>query len=94
MIKLEVKTMINKTVNLNLVGLNSDAYSIINAFKRQAQEEGWTEEEIEEVITKARSGNYAHFISTIDDYCIDDSEDEEDDYYYDEEDEYSYNEED
>lgn len=41
----EVKTGIpNKTVKLNLAGLDGNAYSLMGAFMRQAKREGWSQE--------------------------------------------------
>ena len=39
--------MINKKVKLQLVGINGNAFAIMGAFKRQAQKEKWTAEEID-----------------------------------------------
>lgn len=35
-----MENKINKTVNLDLVGIDSNAYSIMGAFRRQARREG------------------------------------------------------
>ena len=58
-----------KKVNLNLMGLNGNAYSVMGAFKTQAEKEGWTDEEIDAVLTKAKSGDYDNLLSTISDRC-------------------------
>lgn len=34
--------MTNKTINLTLVGLDGNAFSLMGAFQRQARREGWT----------------------------------------------------
>jgi hypothetical protein len=61
-----------KKVSLTLVGIDSNAYSIMAAFNRQARKEGWTPEEIKTVLDEAKSGNYEHLLSTIMDHCVDD----------------------
>lgn len=61
--------MTTKTVKLNLVGLDGNAYSLMGAFKRQAHKEKWTEEEIKEVLTEAMSGDYNHLLATLSNHC-------------------------
>jgi len=39
-----MKKIIEKTINLNLIGVNGNAFMIIGVFRRQAQKEGWTPE--------------------------------------------------
>ncbi len=64
-----MKKVIDKTVNLNLVGVNGNAFMIMGVFKRQAKKEGWTPEEIKQVIDEAKSGDYVHLLATIKNYC-------------------------
>ena len=56
---------------------------ILDMFSRQAKREKWTKEEIDEVLTEARSGNYDHLIATIYAHCETpyNNEDEEECYY-------------
>lgn len=59
-----------KTVTLNLVGIDGNAFSIMAAFQRQAKKEGWTQEEIAEVFTEAKShDSYNHLLATIAAHC-------------------------
>lgn len=58
-----------KKVNLTLVGLGGNAYSLLRAFQRQARKEGWTKDEIDEVINKARGVNYSYLLATLSDHC-------------------------
>ncbi len=58
-----------KTIDLNLVGLDSNAFSLMGAFRAQAKKEGWTAEEIEAVLDDAMSGNYDHLLVTLDNRC-------------------------
>jgi|GEM_PF-1741168 hypothetical protein len=64
-----MKKIIEKTVNLNLIGVNGNAFMIIGVFKRQAQKEGWTPEEIDKVIIEAKSSDYVHLLATIENHC-------------------------
>ena len=57
-------------INLKMVGLDGNAFAIMGAFQRQARKEGWTQEEINEVLDEARSGDYSHLISTIANHCV------------------------
>lgn len=73
-----MEKIVQKTVNLDLVGVDANAFSILGAFQRQARREGWTPEEISLVVEEAKNGNYDHLLDTISDYCEvkDDQEDE------------------
>ena len=57
--------MTQKKVTLELIGIDGNAYSIMGAFQRQARKENWTPEEINEVLTEAKSGDYDHLFQTI-----------------------------
>jgi hypothetical protein len=71
-----MKKIIEKTVNLDLVGVNGNAFMIMGVFQRQARKEGWTPEEIEKVLKEAKSSDYVHLLATIENHC--ESKDEED----------------
>ena len=58
-----------KKLTLELVGVDGNAFSIMGAFRRQALKEGWTEEEIERVLTEAKSKDYDHLLNTIMAHC-------------------------
>lgn len=58
-----------KTVNLDLVGIDGNAYSIMGAFSRQARRELWSQQEIDLVLEEAQSGDYNHLLATIMSYC-------------------------
>ncbi len=64
-----MKRVINKTVNLDLVGVNGNAFMIMGVFQRQAKKEGWSEEEIDSVLKEAKSGDYNHLLATIQNHC-------------------------
>jgi hypothetical protein len=60
-----------KTVNLTLVGLNGNAFNLMGAFQRQARKEGWSTEEIKQVLDKCMSGDYDELLCTLMDHCED-----------------------
>jgi len=64
-----MKKVINKTVNLNLIGVNGNAFMIMGVFQRQAKKEGWTQTEIDAVLDEAKSGDYNHLLATIKNHC-------------------------
>jgi len=64
-----MKKIIDKTVDLNLIGVNGNAYAIMGAFQRQARKEDWTSEEIEAILKEAKSGDYNHLLATIENHC-------------------------
>lgn len=63
------KKLVDKTVNLSLVGIDGNAYAIMATFRRQATLEGWSDQEIDLVLEQAQSKDYNHLLSTILDYC-------------------------
>ena len=60
-----------KKVTLTLVGLDGNAFSLLGAFSRAAKRQGWTKEEIEEVMKEAKSGDYDHLLRTLVARCED-----------------------
>lgn len=72
-----MENKIGKTLNLELVGVDGNAYAIMGVFRRQARREGWSEQEIETVIEEAMSGDYNHLLSTIMTYCEPKDEEEQ-----------------
>lgn len=64
-----MKKIVNKTINLDLVGTDGNAFAIMGAFRRQARKEHWTPEDIEAVLNEAQSGNYDHLLATIMNHC-------------------------
>ena len=70
-----MKKVIEKTVNLDLVGVNGNAFMIMSVFKRQAKKEGWTAEEIDTVLKEAKSKDYNYLLGTIENHCEPKNED-------------------
>lgn len=58
-----------KTVKLDLVGLDGNAFSLMGAFQKQARSEGWTKAEIDAVLDKCMSGDYDELLATLLDHC-------------------------
>lgn len=64
-----MKKVIDKTVNLDLVGNNGNAYVILGLFARAAKKEGWLKTEIDTVVKEAISGDYDHLLATVLNHC-------------------------
>jgi|TARA_R100001530_G_scaffold2717_1_gene4410 hypothetical protein len=60
--------MVNKKINLDLIGLNDNAFALMRAFSKQAKRENWNSKEIDEVLNKCKSGDYNHLLNTLMDY--------------------------
>ena len=60
-----------KRVCLSLVGLDSNAFVLMAAFRKQARKEGWTDEEIKAVLTEAQSGDYDNLLRVLLERCSD-----------------------
>ena len=64
-----MKKVVNKTVNLDLVGVNGNAFIVMGVFRKQAIKEKWSKEEIDAVLNEAKSGDYDHLLATIVNHC-------------------------
>lgn len=64
-----MENKIGKTVNLELIGVDGNAYAIMGVFSRQARREGWSQDEIDQVLEEAKSGDYNHLLNTIMIHC-------------------------
>jgi len=56
--------MANK-VKLTLVGIDGNAFSLMGAFKSAARKQGWTADEISDVIFKCMAGDYNNLLCTL-----------------------------
>jgi len=54
-----------KKVKMRLVGLDGNAFSLIGAFRQNAQRQGWNKEEIQVVMKKCMSGNYDNLLRVL-----------------------------
>ena len=61
--------VVNKKVQLELIGLNGNAYAIMGAFRKAARRAEWKEDEIVAVIREAKSSGYDHLVGTIISHC-------------------------
>lgn len=76
--------METKKVRLNLVDLDSNAFSLLGAarkatawslFSSVARRQGWSKEEIAKVRTEAMAGDYDHLLCVLMDHTEDDAND-------------------
>lgn len=58
-----------KTIKLNLVGLDGNAFALMGAFRKQAKKEGWTAAEIKEVLDKCMESDYDDLLCTLMERC-------------------------
>jgi len=77
--------LIDKTVKMNLVGLDGNAFSLIGAFSGEARRQGWTQQEIGTVTKACMAGDYDNLLCVLSTHTEslpdeDDYEDEYDDY--------------
>ena len=50
-------------ITLRLVGLDGNAFYLMGAFSRRAKKEGWSKEEIDGVLSEARTRDYNHLLA-------------------------------
>ncbi len=55
----------DKKINLELEGLDGNAFALMGAFQKQARREDWSPEEIKEVLDEAKDGDYNHLLQTL-----------------------------
>ena len=58
-----------KYVELELVGLDGNAFALMGAFSQAAKRQGWTKEEIDKVLTECKSSDYIHLLHTLVCHC-------------------------
>lgn len=58
-----------KYVSLDLADSDGNAFAVMANFQRAAKREGWKSEEIDKVLTEAKSGDYSHLLGTVLDHC-------------------------
>ena len=52
-------------LNLELVGLNGNAFALLAHFLEEAREADWTQEEIKQVMDRAKSGDYDNLLRVL-----------------------------
>ena len=60
-----MENKLGKCVEMDLVGLDGNAFVLMGAFSRNAKKQGWTKDEIDQVINECKSGDYDHLLSTL-----------------------------
>jgi len=56
---------ITKLVKMELVGIDGNAFALMGAFSKNAERQGWSEEEIGLVLDECRSSDYNHLLQTL-----------------------------
>lgn len=59
-------------VDLDLIGLDGNAFALLGAFRREARRSGWPTEAITAVTEEAMSGDYDHLLATLATACEED----------------------
>lgn len=54
-----------KKVQMNLVGLDGNAFVLMGTFQRNARRQGWSKQEVDTVIKECMSGDYNHLLVTL-----------------------------
>lgn len=52
-------------LDLDLEGLDGNAFMLLGYFRKQARRAGWSAEDIEEVMKDAQSGDYDHLLQVL-----------------------------
>ena len=60
-----MEQVVDKKIDLDLVGIDGNAYVIMATFQRQARKEKWTPDEIKSVLDECKTGDYDHLLQTI-----------------------------
>ena len=62
---MSMNTHTPKKVELELVGLDGNAFVLMGSFQQAARRQGWTPEEIEVVMTQCQSGDYDNLLCVL-----------------------------
>ncbi|MBI1307050.1 MAG: hypothetical protein GC181_10650 [Bacteroidetes bacterium] len=68
-----IESRIAKKVHLNLAGQDGNAFHLLGLFQNTARSQGWTQQEIQIVISQAQEGDYTHLLAVLELYCSPDS---------------------
>ncbi len=55
----------NKTIIMDLIGLDGNAFALMAAFQKNAKRQGWEKEEIDYVLWQCTQGDYDHLLQTL-----------------------------
>ena len=61
--------LVNKSVKLNLVGLDGNAFSLMGAFRQAAEKEDWSPNEIKLVLDECMISDYDHLLQVLIAHC-------------------------
>ena len=61
--------IVDKKVKLKLIGLDGNAFNLLQAFSKAAKKDRWSEEEINKVLNEATIGDYDHLLCTLQEHC-------------------------
>jgi len=61
----EISGDFNKKVQMELVGLDGNAFSLMGEFIKNARRQGWSHEEREYVLDQCMSGDYNHLLCVL-----------------------------
>lgn len=50
---------------MDLTRIDGNAYSLMGHFSKNARRQGWTKEEVDEVLKECMSGDYDHLVQTL-----------------------------
>lgn len=62
---MDTQTTKKPPVQLRLVGLDGNAFSLMGAFNHAARRQGWSKEEIQVVLDECMSDDYDHLLATL-----------------------------
>ena len=54
---------------LDLTTIDGNAFALMGAFRKQARKEGWSQEQIDDIIDECMKSDYDHLVATLDEYC-------------------------
>lgn len=57
-----------RKVRMTLVGTDGNAFNVMGLFAAHARRQGWPSDELDAVMTEARSGDYSHLLATLMDH--------------------------
>ena len=60
-----MQKIVNKTVKMTLVGVDGNAFSVMGTFRQNALKQGWTRQEVQQVLDYAKQGDNIHLMNAI-----------------------------
>ena len=72
---------VTNLVEMELVGLDGNAFSLMGAFKREAVRQGVSKDECDAVIKDCMSGDYNHLLTVLLENTVEPEHEDEEDYY-------------